>query len=67
MRGMKFSLDFIWIDENRKIIAIDKNVSLATYPKSFVPPSPVKYVLEVNAGWANKNKVKVGDIAEFDQ
>ena len=65
MKDMKFSLDFIWIDEGGEIIEITKSVSPATYPKTFMPPSPVKYVLEVNSGWTEKNGVKVGDKIEF--
>ena len=61
MKDMKFSLDLIWIDENGKIIEITKNVSPATYPESFSPPSPIKYVLEVNAGWTDENNIKIGD------
>ena len=60
MKDMKFSLDLIWIDESGKIIEITKNVSPNTYPETFLPPSPIKYVLEVNAGWAYENKIRVG-------
>ena len=65
MKDMKFSLDLIWIDENGKIIEITKNVSPATYPKSFLPPSPIKYVLEVNAGYTEENNIKAGDEIVF--
>ena len=61
MKDMKFSLHLIWIDANGEIVEITRNVSPTTYPKSFLPPSPIKYVLEVNAGWADKNNVKVGN------
>ena len=61
MKDMKFSLDLIWIDANSEIVEITKNVSPTTYPKSFTPPSPIKYVLEVNAGWADENDINTGD------
>ncbi|MBI2065143.1 MAG: DUF192 domain-containing protein [Candidatus Yanofskybacteria bacterium] len=61
MKDMKFSLDLIWIDERGKIIEITKNISPVTYPETFLPPSPIKYVLEVNAGWSDKNNIKIGD------
>lgn len=65
MKDMQFPIDIIWIDENKKIIAISKNIFPDTYPASFVPSDPVKYVLEVNAGWAERNGVKTGDFIEL--
>ena len=65
MKDMRFSLDIIWIGENKKIIAISENIAPDTYPASFFPSEPIKYVLEVNAGWAEKNEVRVGDAVEF--
>lgn len=61
MKNMNFSLDIIWIDENLKIIGITENVSPDTFPATFSPPSPSKYVLEVNAGWSYENKIRTGD------
>ncbi len=61
MKDMLFSLDMIWIDENKQVIDITDNISPDTFPSSFQSSSPVKYVLEVNAGFAEKNNIKVGD------
>ena len=60
MKNMKFPIDIIWIDENKKIIDITKNASQESYPERFSPKIPAKYVLEVNAGWADKHNVKIG-------
>lgn len=65
MKDMRFPLDIIWIDENKKIVAISENISPDTYPASFSPSDPVKYVLEVNAGWAEKNGVEAGNFIEL--
>ena len=65
MKDMKFSLDIIWIDENGMIIGIEKNVSPQSYPQIFSPPSPIKYVLEVNSGWSDRNNIKTGDLMSF--
>lgn len=61
MKDMYFALDMIWIDAGGNIVQITKNISPDTYPGTFQPPSPIKYVLEVNAGWSDKNKIKTGD------
>lgn len=65
MKDMKFPIDIIWIDENYKVIDITKNILPDTFPQSFQPAYPVKYVLEVNANWADRNFIRVGDLVSF--
>lgn len=65
MKDMLFSLDIIWIDVSGTIIRIEKNVSPDTFPKTFSPSSPVKYVLEVNSGWSDRNNVQTGNNINF--
>lgn len=73
MKDMKFNLDLIWINKN-KIIGITANVPVPVNCESltvkcslpaYFPPSQVDMVLEVNAGWAQGNNVKVGDEVIF--
>lgn len=59
-----FSLDILFVDENKKIVNIAKN----TIPDSFdLIPSvfPVLYVVEVNGGFSDENGIEVGDLIEF--
>ena len=65
MKDMNFSLDLIWIDASGIIIGIEKNVRPDTYPRTLSPPSPIKYVLEVNAGWSDRNNIQSGDVVLF--
>ncbi len=60
MKDMHFSIDIVWINSDGVIAGIDKNVSPDTYPAAFYPPSPVPYVLEVPAGFADSHGVAVG-------
>jgi len=60
MKDMKFSLDIIWLDENFSVVHIEKSVKPETFPNSFKPNVLSKYVLEVNAGFAEENKIEVG-------
>jgi uncharacterized protein len=61
MKDMKFPIDILWINENQKVIGMQKNVSPNTYPTSFYPPNPVKYVIETPGGFSDLHSIKVGD------
>ena len=68
MKDMKFAIDIIWIGENKEIIYIKKNATPESYPESFEPENPTrdtKYVLEIPAGFSEKNNLKIGDMVEF--
>lgn len=65
MKGMRFPLDIIWIADG-KVVKIDSDVphepgvpegGLKLYPSG----AAVDYVLEVNAGFAQRNNINVGD------
>jgi uncharacterized membrane protein (UPF0127 family) len=60
MKDMHFSLDMIWLDENRHIVKIERDVSPDTYPKSFCSDVPTQYVIELNSGVADQAKLYIG-------
>jgi len=71
MKDMNFALDFIWI-KNNFVIGITSNVEPPDKDEKsdtknlilYTPPSPIDKVLEVNSGWAEKNRIAVGDAVE---
>jgi uncharacterized membrane protein (UPF0127 family) len=65
MKDMKFSIDIIWLDEAGKIIFIKKNVSPDTFPETFSPEKNSRYVLELSAGFSEKNNLQEGNFVEF--
>jgi len=65
MKDMHFPLDFIWMNEEYEIVDIDGYVRPESYPELFRPVSAVKYVLEVNAGYVERKKIKIGDTLEL--
>lgn len=65
MKDMNFPLDIIWIDEDMKVVYIQKNALPESYPESFLPEKNAKYVLEVYANFADKNNLKEGDTVLF--
>jgi len=64
MMGMKFPLDFIWLDGN-VILDITKNVSPGT--PMILPSVPVDKILEINAGEADAVGMKIGDRVLFNK
>lgn len=67
MKEMKFALDIIWIDENWQVLGVERGVLPESFPKSFYPPSPAKYALELRAGDANYFNIDVGTKLYFNQ
>jgi uncharacterized protein len=52
MKDMLVPIDMIWITEDGTIAGIEREVRPDTFPTSFYPPVPVRYVLETRAGEA---------------
>lgn len=62
MKDMNFALDIIWIDENMKVVGVEKNVPPQSYPSKILYPSlPALYVLEIKSGLAEKYGINTGD------
>jgi len=67
MKNTLIPLDIIWIDGNNKVVFISQNVQpcKTLICPSAVPSEQAKYVLEINAGFAEKLQIKTGDYASF--
>ncbi len=52
MKDMRFAIDIVWIDREGRVVRVDAGVQPATFPATFSPPTPVRYVLELAAGQA---------------
>lgn len=63
MKEMNFPIDIIWLDGDWRVIDIDQYVPPQSFPRLFQSREPVQYVLEVNAGFAQKNKIGFGQRA----
>ena len=60
MKDMNFSIDIIWISEDMKIVDIERQVDPNTYPRSFKPDKPARYVLETNSGLTQLFNIETG-------
>lgn len=68
MKNVKFSIDIVWLDKNKKVIHFVKNAK----PDSgenfeiFTPPINAKYVLEVRGGSVEEFGIETGTKATFE-
>lgn len=65
MKDTLIALDIIWIDD-AKVVKISKNVQPETGKKDseltrYYADKPIDFVLEVNAGFSDKNNIKEGE------
>ena len=62
-KNMLFALDVIFLDEHKKVVFISPDMAPCTGDVCLVsrPSCPFAYMLEVNAGFAKANGIKVGD------
>ena len=60
MKNTQIPLDLIYLDEKRRIASFQKNAQPMN-ENSLSSKVPVKYVLEINAGLADKWSLAVGD------
>ena len=67
MKDTLIPLDMIWMDYARRIVHIEHNVPpcVADPCPRYPPGHEALYVLEVNAGYAQKLGLQLGDMAEF--
>lgn len=65
MKDMKFNIDIVWFDSDKKIVDVKKDATPESYPDTFCPNSDAKYVLELKAGTAQAIGLQVGQQAKF--
>ncbi len=60
MKDMQFPIDILFLADTGEVISLNTNVSPDTYPQVLYPSSPVRYVLELPAGAAQKYGIAQG-------
>ena len=65
MKDMNFPIDILWFDQYGSLIHIEEHVTPESYPETFYPISPSKYVLELSAGYVKDRGIKLGDKIDF--
>lgn len=50
MKDMRYAIDIVWIGSTGGVVDMSPNIYPYTYPHTFEPAQPVRYVLELAAG-----------------
>jgi uncharacterized membrane protein (UPF0127 family) len=66
MKDMHFSLDIVGLDEEKKVVWLERNLAPETYPTVFTPKNPVKYVFELPSGFIDAHNIDTGLVVSFD-
>ncbi len=64
-KGMKFPLDYIWMNSDLQVVHLTKNVPI-DFSDDVMSLWPARYVVETNAGFIDTHGIQVGDIGEFE-
>jgi uncharacterized membrane protein (UPF0127 family) len=68
MKGMKYPIDIVWLDKDKKVVYIVKNATPESYPYDvFVPKADARFVVEVPAGTTGKKAITINGAATFDE
>ena len=67
MFGMRFPIDMVWIDNKKRVVDVTERAEpcWSLLCKVHRPKRKVKYVIEVNSGFVERNKIKKGDKVSF--
>jgi uncharacterized protein len=64
MKNTAIPLDIIYVDENRKVVSIQKNTT--PYSEQSLPSyQNAQFVVEVNAGFTDRHGIREGDTISF--
>ncbi len=61
MKEMKFPIDMVWVNAGKVVVAVEANVTPATFPTNFCH-ADAQYVVELKAGTAKDLGIKPGDV-----
>lgn len=67
MKDMNYPLDIVWLDENKEVVYVIEDAQPENPVETvYQPQKPALYVIELPAGSAATNAIKIGDVAEFN-
>lgn len=67
MKDMLISIDIMWIDEDREIVHIEENIHPNTFPTTFEPDRPARFVIETSSRYVSSFGIEVGDFVRIPE
>lgn len=68
MKDMKYSIDIVWLDKDKKVVHIVKNAPPESYPyEKFIPKRDALYVVELPAGTVAEKSIIIDSQAAFNE
>lgn len=65
MKDMRFPLDILWFDANKRLVDLHERATPDSYPQVFHSAIPAQYILEVPAGFVHAHDLALGDVIVF--
>jgi uncharacterized membrane protein (UPF0127 family) len=67
MKNMRFAIDILWLDAQKRIVHLEKTVPPCPRDPcpSYAPSAAASFVLELQAGFAEKHGLRLNDRVEF--
>ena len=65
MKDMKFQIDIIWLDSNKRVVTIKSNADPAKYPEVYYPELDSRYVVEISSGLIKRLGIGVGTVLSW--
>lgn len=66
MKDMNYPIDIVWLDANKTVVHVAKDIGPDSYPQSFQPNKPARYVVELAAGTVDQRGIVPNMVASFD-
>lgn len=66
MKGVEYPIDILWFSADYELVHVINSLPPESYPESFCPTVPAKYVLELPAGTAERLGIELGTVLEAE-
>lgn len=66
MKDMSYPIDVVWLDANKQVVHIVKNMRPDDYPATYAPQQAARYVIELPVGTVDQKAIGPHSVARFD-
>lgn len=63
MKDMNYSIDMVWLDDNKQVVYMAKDAQPSSYPTVFRPDKNSRYVIELASGTIERTGISISDKA----